>query len=120
MRRERAIACALPAIPNQRMTEVKTKTKPTAEDAAARKAAALEKAAALKAATSQRLLNKHEVLAVVGVSYVTVWSWMRAGTFPRSKVVGGKSMWLSTDIDEWLAALSDTQPKGDVAVETRS
>ena len=49
-----------------------------------------------------RLMSKHEVLAVVGCSYPTLWAWMRAGTFPRGRVVGGKSMWLSTEIDAWL------------------
>jgi hypothetical protein len=38
---------------------------------------------------------------------------MRAGTFPRSRVVGGKSMWLSSEIEAWLAALPVRQLKGD-------
>jgi predicted DNA-binding transcriptional regulator AlpA len=66
-----------------------------------------------------RLIGKHEVLAITGVSHPTVWTWMRAGTFPRSRIVGGKSMWLSTDIDRWLAALPIRPLKGDPApVET--
>jgi predicted DNA-binding transcriptional regulator AlpA len=60
-----------------------------------------------------RLLSKREVLAIVGVSYPTLWSMMRAGTFPRSRVVGGKSMWLSSEIEAWLAALPVRQLKGD-------
>jgi predicted DNA-binding transcriptional regulator AlpA len=60
-----------------------------------------------------RLLSKREVLAIVGVSYPTVWSWMRQGKFPRSRVVGGKSMWLSTDIEAWLATLPVRKLKGD-------
>jgi hypothetical protein len=40
-----------------------------------------------------RLLTKPEVLLIAGgISYPTLWSWMRAGTFPRSRIVGGKSM----------------------------
>jgi predicted DNA-binding transcriptional regulator AlpA len=61
------------------------------------------------------LLNRHEILAVVGCSYPTLWAWMRAGKFPRSRVVGGKSMWLSTEIDEWLANLPVRTLKGDAA-----
>jgi predicted DNA-binding transcriptional regulator AlpA len=62
-----------------------------------------------------RLLSKREVLAIVGVSYPTLWSWMRQGKFPRSRVVGGKSMWLITDIETWLAALSVRKLKGDAS-----
>jgi predicted DNA-binding transcriptional regulator AlpA len=59
------------------------------------------------------LLSKHDVTPIAGVSYVTIWSWMRAGIFPRSRVVGGKSMWISTEIDAWLAALPVRPLKGD-------
>jgi predicted DNA-binding transcriptional regulator AlpA len=62
-----------------------------------------------------RLLNRHEVLALAGCSYPTLWAWMRAGKFPRSRIVGGKSMWLSTEIDEWLANLPLRPLKGDAA-----
>jgi predicted DNA-binding transcriptional regulator AlpA len=52
------------------------------------------------------LLDKHEVLAVVGVTYQTLWFWMRErGTFPRPRIVGGKNKWLAADIADWLAAL---------------
>jgi predicted DNA-binding transcriptional regulator AlpA len=62
-----------------------------------------------------RLLDKHEVLTITGVTYVTIWSWMRAGSFPRSRIVGGKSMWRSDEIDEWLAGLPLRPLKGDEA-----
>jgi len=62
-----------------------------------------------------RLLSKREVLAIANVSYPTLWSWMRQGTFPRSRVVGGKSMWLSTDIEAWLATLPVRKLKGDAS-----
>ena len=61
-----------------------------------------------------RLLMKPEVLLIAGgVSYVTLWSWMRAGTFPRSRVVGGKSMWRSDEVQAWLDALPVRPLKGD-------
>jgi predicted DNA-binding transcriptional regulator AlpA len=59
------------------------------------------------------LLSKRQVLAIINVSYPTLWSWMRRGKFPRSRVVGGKSMWLSTDIEAWLATLPVRKLKGD-------
>jgi predicted DNA-binding transcriptional regulator AlpA len=70
-------------------------------------------ASAPPARLGARLLSKREVLAIVGVSYPTLWSWMRQGKFPRSRVVGGKSMWLSTDIEAWLATLPVRKLKGD-------
>jgi predicted DNA-binding transcriptional regulator AlpA len=60
-----------------------------------------------------RLLDKAEVLAITGVSFPTLWLWMRANKFPRSRVAGGKSKWLSTEIDEWLHALPLRRLKGD-------
>jgi predicted DNA-binding transcriptional regulator AlpA len=63
------------------------------------------------------LLSKREVLAIANVSYPTLWSWMRQGTFPRSRVVGGKSMWVSTEIEAWMAALPRCRLKGDAPTE---
>jgi Prophage CP4-57 regulatory protein (AlpA) len=42
-----------------------------------------------------------------------MWAWMRAGTFPRSRVAGGKSVWRSDEVDAWLAALPVRKLKGD-------
>jgi predicted DNA-binding transcriptional regulator AlpA len=78
----------------------------------------LHAARAPPARLDARLLSKREVLAIVGVSYPTLWSMMRANTFPRSRVVGGKSMWLSSEIEAWLAALPVRQLKGDEPKET--
>jgi predicted DNA-binding transcriptional regulator AlpA len=60
-----------------------------------------------------RLLDKHEVCAIAGASYPSIWSWMRNNTFPRSRIVGGRSMWLSTEVEAWLAALPLRPLKGD-------
>jgi predicted DNA-binding transcriptional regulator AlpA len=60
-----------------------------------------------------RLLDKSEILILTRASFPTIWAWMRAGSFPRSRVVGGKSLWLSSEIDEWLAALPLRRLKGD-------
>jgi predicted DNA-binding transcriptional regulator AlpA len=61
----------------------------------------------------ERLLSKYEVMTITGLSYPTLWAWMRAGKFPRSLIVGGKSMWRSTEIDGWLAGLPVRPLKGD-------
>ena len=59
-----------------------------------------------------RLLSKAEVLAAVNVTYPALWKWMRDGKFPRSRLVGNKSMWLSTDVATWLANLPPCRLKG--------
>jgi predicted DNA-binding transcriptional regulator AlpA len=64
-----------------------------------------------------RLLDKHEVLAITGTSYVTLWNWMTAKPpkFPRSRIVGGKSKWRSDEVEQWLAGLQTRKLKGDSA-----
>jgi predicted DNA-binding transcriptional regulator AlpA len=127
---------------------VTTKKKPAPQVAIAKKAAAMKAAAAkqpfwLQQATltapaqietsfpeqlgaanrSQgppRLMSKAEILDHTGVSFPTIWAWMRAGTFPRSRVVGGKSKWLSTEIEAWVAALPVRKLKGDAAADAVS
>ncbi len=42
---------------------------------------------------------------------------MRGGKFPRSRVVGGKSAWVSSEIDAWLSSLPIRRLKGDDADE---
>jgi predicted DNA-binding transcriptional regulator AlpA len=60
-----------------------------------------------------RLLSRPEVMRIVGVTYPTLWAWMRAGTFPRSVVIGGKSAWIASEIEDWLANLPRSRLKGD-------
>ena len=86
--------------------------------AAANPPASVYAARAPPARLGVRLMSKREVLAIANVSYPTLWSWMRQGTFPRSRVLGGKSMWRSDEIDDWLAALPVRQLKGDNPSET--
>jgi predicted DNA-binding transcriptional regulator AlpA len=60
-----------------------------------------------------RLLNRHEIVAMSGFTYPSLWEMMRRGRFPRGRVVGGKTMWRSDEIEEWLAALPVRALKGD-------
>ena len=65
----------------------------------------------------ERLLRKAEVLEIVCLSYPTVWSRMRAGTFPRSVRLGegrfARVAWRESDIREWLEKLPVQPLKGD-------
>ena len=64
----------------------------------------------------ERLLSRREVLDRVGVSYPTLWHWMRSGKFPRSRSVGGvggKVAFLESELDRWMTELPVVKLKGD-------
>jgi predicted DNA-binding transcriptional regulator AlpA len=64
-----------------------------------------------------RLLGKPEVLCITGVTFPTVWKWMRTGQFPRARIIGqgpsSKSVWRSDEVERWLARLPTRALKGD-------
>jgi predicted DNA-binding transcriptional regulator AlpA len=62
-----------------------------------------------------RLLNKAEVLKLTNVSYPTLWQMMVDKQFPRSRIVAGRSKWLSTEIQNWIDNLPLRRIKGDAA-----
>jgi predicted DNA-binding transcriptional regulator AlpA len=96
----------------QNMDITMSRTDSSAPATFAKKAAA-RKTSAENVAQPVRLQDKREILAITGLTYPTIWKMMRAGTFPRSRVVGGKSMWRSDEIDEWLTGLPIRRLKGD-------
>jgi len=49
-----------------------------------------------------RLILKPEVLERVGVTFGTIWTWMRDGRFPLARQLGGKTVWYESEVDEWL------------------
>jgi predicted DNA-binding transcriptional regulator AlpA len=95
---------------------VKPTKRPAAQVAFAEKAADT-KAAAMISRPGLRLLDKSEVCAIANVTFPKIWTWQRSGMFPRARVVGGKSMWLSSEIDDWLTSLPVRPLKGDAPVE---
>jgi predicted DNA-binding transcriptional regulator AlpA len=60
-----------------------------------------------------RLLSKPEVLERTCVTFPTIWKWMREGTFPRSRVLGGKSAWLEAEVNDWILSRPVRRLKGD-------
>jgi prophage regulatory protein len=63
--------------------------------------------------TPLKLLFKAQVLERVGLSYTTIWKWMRQGNFPRSRVAGGKTCWIESEINAWIEARPVRKLKGD-------
>ena len=84
---------------------------------ALRAAQLAQKANAVKVDADDRaglqLLSKPEVLDRVGVTYPTLWAWMRQGKFPRSRELGGKAAWIEAEVEAWIAALPVRRLKGD-------
>jgi predicted DNA-binding transcriptional regulator AlpA len=53
-----------------------------------------------------RLLSRNEVCARIGVSYPTIWKWMRDDRFPRSRVMNdGKICWIESEVEKWILNL---------------
>ena len=103
----RAKAAALASMPGLTVTDERDSATVPAHRAHDRQRAQAPRAHSI------RLFDKREILAITNVTFPTIWAWMRAGKFPRARVVGGKSMWLSTDIEAWLATLPVRKLKGD-------
>jgi prophage regulatory protein len=64
-----------------------------------------------------RLIRKAEVLEMVGVSYPTIWRWMRAGVFPKPLATINRSMWIEQEVADWIASLPRRQFKGEKNVK---
>jgi prophage regulatory protein len=58
-----------------------------------------------------KLLDRKTVLERVPLSYATIWKKMRAGTFPRSRDIGGKCAWIEREIDDWIADRPEVELK---------
>lgn len=49
-----------------------------------------------------RYLRLREVLARIGVSWVTLWRWEREGLFPKRRKIGKRAVaWVEAEIDDW-------------------
>jgi predicted DNA-binding transcriptional regulator AlpA len=63
--------------------------------------------------TPVRLIDKQEVMAKCGVkSWVTIWSWIKAGIFPAGRVIGGTLRWIEAEVDLALVNMPRRFPKG--------
>lgn len=64
-----------------------------------------------------RLLTREEVLAIVKVSYPTLWWWVRDGHFPAPRRLGsrgkhGRIGWIESEVQAWIKSLPKRYPKG--------
>lgn len=60
----------------------------------------------------EALLSKRQVLDLVGVSYSTLWSWMRLDGFPKPMRLSSKVIrWRAGEVDRWLKQKSRQEYK---------
>jgi predicted DNA-binding transcriptional regulator AlpA len=62
--------------------------------------------------------TRDDVLAITGVSYPTLWKWMRDGFFPIPREIGkpgghrSSLRWLVSEVDAWTVTRPKRFPKG--------
>lgn len=53
------------------------------------------------------ILRTTELLALIGVSRMTLWRWLKAGTFPQPIKLGTRAVgWRKAEVEEWVRNLS--------------
>jgi predicted DNA-binding transcriptional regulator AlpA len=57
-------------------------------------------------------LSKRQVLALIPISSVTLWSWSRTGTFPAPRIIGHKTVWLASEVYGWMETRPTRHYKG--------
>lgn len=60
---------------------------------------------ATKKAVGVRLLSRAELIDKVSLSFPYIWSLIRQGRFPEPREVGGKPLWVESEIDDYIASL---------------
>jgi predicted DNA-binding transcriptional regulator AlpA len=50
----------------------------------------------------RRFVYKAELLERLGVSFPSIWTWMRKGLFPLSIDLNGRTAWFEHEIEQWL------------------
>jgi predicted DNA-binding transcriptional regulator AlpA len=52
-----------------------------------------------------RVISKRELLRRVPLSFPTIWKMMKQNRFPRAHVLGGKTVWIESEVSNFLADL---------------
>jgi predicted DNA-binding transcriptional regulator AlpA len=47
-------------------------------------------------------LSKRQVLKLIPISDVTLWTWCRTGYFPAPRVMGSKTVWLASEVSAFI------------------
>lgn len=65
-----------------------------------------------EADTDLRLLAIKDVRAKVGLSPATIYRQVQAGNFPKPHKICSRSLWLSTQLDEWIMQQTNSASLG--------
>ena len=50
-----------------------------------------------------KIIRKHDLLKIIGVSHPTIWRWEKRGNFPKRIPLGKNSTgWLASEIKAWM------------------
>jgi len=76
-----------------------------------------KKTAPASSTTPIKFLSREEVLALIGVSYVTLWTWIRDGKFPPARELVGdakrnKIVWVESEVHDWMTSRPKRLPVG--------
>lgn len=50
----------------------------------------------------QKLLDRNQVLATLGIKYTSLYNLMCRGEFPQPLKIGRRSLWKETDVDHYI------------------
>lgn len=69
-----------------------------------------------KKSGSNKLLNRDDVLDLIGISYPCLWGWIRDGKFPAGRDLGGGKkghvVWIEEEVMDWVRSRPKRLPKG--------
>jgi predicted DNA-binding transcriptional regulator AlpA len=69
-----------------------------------------------------KFLTRKQVCAIVGVTYPSLWTWVRAGHFPAGRQLGigegnrNKIGWVESEVLNWMQTRPLQLPKGTTKV----
>ena len=69
-----------------------------------------------------KFLSRKQVCTIVGVTYPSLWTWVRAGHFPPGRKLGigegnrNKIVWVESEVIHWMETRPVQLPKGTVKV----
>jgi predicted DNA-binding transcriptional regulator AlpA len=52
--------------------------------------------------STERLLPRRELRALVPVSDMTIWRWERDGLFPRHLTINSRNYWRLSELRDWI------------------
>jgi predicted DNA-binding transcriptional regulator AlpA len=47
-------------------------------------------------------VSTNDILARIPITRTTLWNWTRAGKFPRPYALGPRTVWLASEVDEFI------------------